>query len=356
MSRLPLYPGLSDDEIVDAIWRAKETLGKRLTVLGHHYQRDEVIQFADYRGDSLGLSQQAASARDAEYIVFCGVTFMAETAAILCAPHQRVMQPVLEAFCPMARMANSRDAAVAWDALVPLFPGGVVPLTYQNSTADVKAFVGRRGGAVCTSSNAEALFRWAFARGEHILFMPDEFLGTNTARDMGIPREQIAVWDPSNPPAADVLSRARVTVWKGYCNVHHRMLPEDVDLMRAEHPGALVVVHPECRREVVEKADATGSTTGIIRFVERAPAGATVIVGTEASLVERLAHDHPDKTILPLVTSRCATMSMTTARDLWYILEGLLAGELRNVVTVEEETARWARVALDRMLEMGANG
>ncbi len=356
MSASTLYPELSEPEVIDAIWLAKKNLGKRLTILGHHYQRDEVIQFADYRGDSLGLSQQAASARDAEYIVFCGVTFMAETAAILCAPHQLVMQPVLEAMCPMARMANSRDATVAWDALVPLFAGGVVPITYQNSTADLKAFVGRRGGAVCTSSNAEALFRWGFARGEHILFMPDEFLGTNTALDMGIPREQVVVWDPSNPPPAEALAKGRVTVWKGYCNVHRRMLPEDVDMMRAEHPGALVVVHPECRREVVEKADAASSTTGIIRFVQRAPAGATIVIGTEASLVERLAHDYPDKTILPLVTSRCATMSMTTPRDLLYVLEGLVAGEARHVIAVDEDTARWARVALDRMLEMGANG
>lgn len=351
-----LYSDLSDQEVTQAIWRAKETLGPRLTILGHHYQRDEVIQFADYRGDSLGLSQQAAAARDAQYIVFCGVSFMAETAAILSAPGQVVMQPVLEALCPMAHMANSRDAEVAWGTLSPLFAGGVVPITYQNSTADVKAFVGRHGGAVCTSSNAQAIFRWALARGEHILFLPDEHLGTNTALDLGIPREQVVVWDPSNPPAAEKLAGARVSVWKGYCNVHRRMLAEDVDRMRAAHPGALVVVHPECRREVVEKADADYSTTGIIRYVEKAPVGATIIVGTEINLVERLALQHPDKTVLPLVPARCATMSMTTARDLLYILEGLLADEPRNVITVDDETARWAKVALDTMLEMGANG
>lgn len=355
MSATTRYEDRTDAEVFDAIRRAKETLGPRLTILGHHYQRDEVIQFADYRGDSLGLSQQAA-ATDAEYIVFCGVSFMAETAAILCAPEQVVMQPVIEALCPMARMANARDAALAWEALEPLHAGGVVPITYQNSTADVKAFVGRQGGAVCTSSNARTIFEWAFGQGEHILFLPDEFLGTNTALDMGIPREELALWDPADPPAPEVLAGARVTVWKGYCTVHRRMLPEDVDRVRAEHPGCLVVVHPECRREVVEKADAASSTTGIIRFVEEAPPGATVVVGTEINLVERLAREYADKTVLPLVPSRCATMSMTSARDLLYILEGLLAGETRHVVTVDAETARWAKEALDKMLAAGTHG
>ena len=355
MSATPRYPELSDDEIHERIGRAKAALGSRVTILGHHYQRDDVIRWADFRGDSLGLSEQAA-ATDAEYIVFCGVSFMAETAAILCAPEQTVLQPVLEALCPMARMANARDAARAWDVLAPLFPGGVVPITYQNSTADVKAFVGRRGGAVCTSSNARAIFEWAFRQGEHILFLPDEFLGTNTAMDMGIGREALALWDPAEPPAPETLAGARVTLWKGFCTVHRRMLPEDVDIARAEHPGCLVVVHPECRREVVEKSDAAASTTGIIRFVEEAPPGATVVVGTEINLVERLAREYTDRTVLPLVPSRCVTMSMTTARDLWYILEGLVAGEARNVVTVDAETAHWAKAALDKMLGAGTHG
>jgi len=341
---------LSDDQVISALWQAKETLGKQLTILGHHYQRDEVIQFADFRGDSLGLSQRAAEAREARYIVFCGVTFMAETAAILCGPDQTVSQPVIEALCPMAQMASVRDVQAAWDALTAQYNGDLVPITYQNSTADLKNYVGRRGGAVCTSSNARQLFEWAFDRGNHILFLPDEHLGTNTALQMGIPLDRIMVWDPSSPPDPSVTRDARVVVWKGFCSVHTRMSVADVSMTRNQYPDARIVVHPECPRQVVAMADASGSTKGIIDFVKQAPPGSTIIVGTELNLVNRLQQEHPDKTVKPLCPSRCATMNMTTPRDVLYVLDGILEGSPRNVVRVDAEVAEGARLALERML------
>lgn len=347
------YLGLSQSELEASIGRAKSSLGESLTILGHHYQRDEVIQFADFRGDSLGLSRRAAEARQAEYIVFCGVRFMAETAAILCQPEQTVIQPEPEALCPMARIANPADAAEAWGALSTLWDGDLVPITYQNSTVDLKAFVGQHEGAVCTSSNARELFQWAFQRRNHLLFMPDEHLGTNTALALGIPMVEIGVWDPANPPDPSVLAHCRVVVWKGYCYVHTRFTPGDVEGARRRYPDALVVVHPECVRQVVAQADVSGSTTGIIRAVEEAPSGATVIVGTEWHLVNRLASEYPNKTVIPLRRSICATMSMTTMRHLLYVLDCIQEGEPRNVVTVEPDTARWARVALERMLGAG---
>lgn len=350
MSGLEQASELPEAELYEAIWRIKRDLGRELVILGHHYQRDEVIQFADFRGDSLELSRRAASVADARYIVFCGVTFMAETAAMLCDANQRVIQPVLEATCPMADMATAQDAQVAWDTLTELYGPGLVPITYQNSTAEVKAFVGEHGGAVCTSSNARSVFDWALERGSHILFMPDEHLGTNTALDMGIAESEIGVWHPRNllPPKA--FAAARVVVWRGFCSVHTRMTRADVERARKENPAALIIVHPECRRSVVERADASGSTAGIIAFVEQAPAGSTIYIGTEINLVNRLQQEHRDKTVLPLCPSRCATMSMTTPRDLLHILEGLQAGQVRNTVSVGEETKRWARIALDRML------
>jgi len=347
------YETMSDAALEEAIWRAKEALGQRLVILGHHYQRDEVIQFADHRGDSLGLSRQAAKAEKAEYIIFCGVYFMAETAAILCKPYQAVLQPVPEAFCPMARMANRREAERAWQALTSVWGEDIIPITYQNSTAEVKAFVGEKGGAVCTSSNARQIFEWAFARKGHILFMPDEHLGTNTALGMGIPLEEIGLWDWANSPDPHELAHCRVVVWKGFCYVHAEFTVEDVQRIRAEHPEALIVVHPECPRQVAAMADALGSTTGIIDFVAEAPPGSTIAVGTEWHLVSRLQKEFPDRTVLPLAKRACATMGMTRMNDLFYVLDGLLAGEIRHRVEVAPEVARWARVALERMLEAG---
>lgn len=345
------YEEMPDAALKEAIGRAKETLGERLVILGHHYQRDEVIQFADYRGDSLGLSRQAAKAEKADYIVFCGVYFMAETAAILCQPQQSVSQPVMEALCPMARMANHREADRAWQALESVWGEDLIPITYQNSTAEVKAFVGEKGGAVCTSANARQLFEWAFRRKGHILFMPDEHLGTNTALAMGIPLEEIGFWDYANPPDPQTLAHCRVVVWKGFCYVHAEFSVEDVQRIRAQHPKAFIVVHPECPRQVVALADAVGSTTGIIDVVAQAPAGSTIAVGTEWHLVNRLQKEFPDRTVLPLAKRACATMGMTRMNDLWYVLEGLLDGKVRHRVTVAPDTAHWARLALERMLE-----
>ncbi len=344
------YAGWSDEQMVTRIRAIKTQLGSDLTILGHHYQRDESIQFADYRGDSLGLSEQAAQT-SARHIVFCGVYFMAETAAILAKPSQMVVQPVMEAFCPMARMANAADAQVAWDALSSVWGESIVPITYQNSTAEVKAFVGRHGGAVCTSSNARQLFEWAFQRGEHILFMPDEHLGTNTALDMGIRPEQVAVWNPFQPADPQTLAAARVVVWRGFCHVHTHFTVGDVRAARSRYPGCTIVVHPECPRPVVVEADRYGSTTGIIRVVEQAPAGATIVVGTECHLVERLNNEHPDKLVVPLAASACNTMAMTRLPHVLNVLEHIVAGDVVNVVSVEPETAQWARRALERMLE-----
>lgn len=348
------YREMTDVQVAEAIEAARRTLGNDLTILGHHYQRDDVIRHTDFRGDSLDLSRQAAEARDARYIVFCGVHFMAETAAILCAPEQTVVQPVLEALCPMAALANVPDTAAAWEALTALWGDDVTPITYQNSVAAVKAFVGQHGGAVCTSSNAARIFRWGLERSGHLLFLPDEHLGTNIALAMGIPPEEIGVWDYADAPDPASLAHCRVVVWKGYCYVHTTMTAEDVARARAQYPGAIVVVHPECPHEVVALADQAGSTRAIIEAVEAAPAGATIVVGTEWHLVNRLAHEHPDKRVVPLRRVGCKTMGMTSARDLLYALEAIIAGTPQNVVRVDADTAHWARVALERMLEASA--
>ena len=348
---LDAYEAMSDEELVAEIARAQAALGESLAVLGHHYQRDEIIRFADHTGDSLGLSQVAASLDKARYIVFCGVYFMAETAAILCKPDQVVVQPVLEALCPMAQQANGREVAVAWKTLSSVWGDDIVPVTYQNSTADVKAFVGEHGGAVCTSSNAGKLFTWGFKRKGHLLFVPDEHLGTNTALAMGIPREEIGIWTPVRPPDPRALASCRVVVWKGECRVHTGFSVADVERARQTHPDALIVVHPECRHEVVALADALGSTTAIIRFVEKAPSGSTVYVGTEWHLVNRLSQQYADKTVLPLAQRSCRTMAMTRMPHLLEMLPALLDESPRNVVRVSDDIARGARVDLERMLE-----
>ena len=353
MTRLPSrYTEMSDDDVVAAIRRAKETLGDRLTILGHHYQRDQVIQFADFRGDSLGLSKRAAET-DAEYIVFCGVYFMAETAAILSKPEQVVIQPEIDALCPMAQMADGAAVRQAWNALWEFYDGDLLPLTYQNSIAAVKAFVGKHGGAVCTSSNAARLLEWGLQRRDHILFIPDQHLGINTALALGVSPQEIGVWDPpegSDPPDPSRFAGSRIIVWHGYCYVHTGFRPEDIDAARRMAPDSLVVVHPECSREVVGKADQAGSTTGIIKFVREAPVGSTIYVGTECNLVRRLDREFPDRKVIPLAERYCATMNMTTMRHLLYCLEAILAGRPHNVVRVEPEVAGWARLALERML------
>ena len=347
---VPEMSSNATEDVLAEIARLKAELGERITILGHHYQPDEVIQFADYRGDSLGLSKQAA-ATSAPYIIFCGVVFMAETAAILCSAKQIVMQPAPEAFCPMARMTTARDAAIAWQTLQTVWGDDLIPITYQNSTAETKAFVGQHGGAVCTSANAEAIFKWAFARQGHILFMPDEHLGTNTALQMGIPLEEIGLWNPSSSASPETFADKRVVVWKGFCSVHQGMTVQDVMNARKTYPNARIVVHPECRHEVVALADASGSTTGIIAFVEESAPGSTIVVGTECNLVHRLDREYPDRTIVPLAERYCRTMGITTPQHLLNVLQGLVAGEPHNIVTVPQETAQWARLALERMLE-----
>jgi quinolinate synthase len=346
------YNEMSLEELGQRVAFAKAELGSRLTILGHHYQRDEIIRYADYRGDSLELSRRAAST-DSEYIVFCGVNFMAETAAVLCSPEQIVIQPVEEALCPMAEMAGRHQAETTYEALANVWSDRVIPITYQNSTAEIKAFVGEQGGAVCTSSNARGLFEWAFDQGGRILFLPDEHLGTNTALDMGLPEEALGVWDPLHPPDPAQFADCRVVVWKGFCWVHTGFATEDVAQARAQYPDALVIVHPECPRPVVVASDTSGSTARIIQVVEQASPGATIIVGTECHLVDRLNDEHPDKLVLPLTRRACGSMALTQLKHLTYVLDGLLEGETYNVVQVPEDVARSARLALDKMLQIG---
>ena len=346
---------LSEAGAMERIGRLKRELGSRVVILGHHYQRDEVIQFADYQGDSLELSRIAAKdAREAEYIVFCGVDFMAETAAMLCQPNQTVLMPARNAGCPMAKMADAHQAQVAWDALAGLWGDDITPITYQNSYADVKAFCGRHNGAVCTSANAQALLEWAYGQRGHVLFLPDEHLGTNSALALGIPREQIAVWDPDAPPMttedAASMEKARIVVWKGYCNVHTRFNVEQIRQVREKYGPITVVVHPECRAEVVAASDESGSTSYILKRVQNAPSGSRFAIGTEVNMVSRLAKENPDKLVVPLTRSLCATMFMTDVFNLLDTLESIVQGRPIGEVHVEAEVAKWANLALERML------
>jgi len=350
------------DESMDArIATAREKLGAQAIILGHHYQRDEVIRFADFTGDSYKLSKAAAET-DARYMVFCGVHFMAETADILARPWQQVVLPDLNAGCSMADMAEIGQVEDCWDALERqgmTSADGIVPLTYMNSAANIKAFCGERGGLVCTSSNARRAFEWAFARGEKILFLPDQHLGRNTAFAMGIPLSEMVVWDPyqiNGGIAPERLRAAKVVLWKGHCSVHQRFLPEHVDRVRREQPGMQVVVHPECRWEVCQKADALGSTERIIELIERAPEGSSFAVGTEIHLVNRLAKRFAPlgKRVITLDESGClcTTMYRISPQHLAWTLENLVAGRVVNRIRVDDEVKHWARVALDRMLEI----
>jgi quinolinate synthase len=343
--------------LADQIAHDKEALGSRVVILVHHYQRDEVIRFADFRGDSLQLSRVAAEQREAQYIVFCGVNFMAETAAMLCAPDQQVLLPAGDAPCPMARMATAEAAEEAWDLLTDLWGEDMIPITYQNSTAALKAFCGKNGGAVCTSSNAERLFRWALSEKGHLIFFPDRWLGTNSALALGIPEERIALWDPHDPRGSlEAAVDAQVVVWKGYCNVHTRFTVAHVEEARVRYGASegaglvRVIVHPECPVDVVKAADAYGSTAQIIRYVEQAPAGSTVVVGTEINMVARLAREHPEVQVVPLARSLCTAMYRTTPVGLRDALHSCLEGAPARVVRVPPQVRRWANMALERML------
>ncbi len=338
------------------IREAKEALGSQLFILGHHYQRDEILEFADARGDSLELSRKAAQT-DARYIVFCGVHFMAETAAILAKPGQHVLIPDLTAGCYLADTANLQAVQAAWGALDAAFDNAeteVTPITYVNSSAELKAFCGRHGGIVCTSGNAESVLRWAFAQKPRVFFFPDQHLGRNTALKMGLSQEEVLLWDLDTLPKVKRLQQAKVILWPGACNVHQRFRPEHVEAVRARYPGIRVIVHPECKAEVVALADEAGSTSVIIKRLEAAPPESQWAIGTESRLVQRLQHEHPDKRIISLadVPPFCIMMGQITLRNLARVVEKLAQGELYNEVTVEEETARWAKVALERMLAL----
>ena len=340
---------------------AKERLGEDCVILGHHYQRDEVIRFSDIQGDSYRLSQQAAKAKG-KYIVFCGVHFMAESADVLGRPGQVVVLPDINAGCSMADMADIGQVEDCWEQLVRLGitddeGNGITPLTYMNSTAAIKAFCGERGGAVCTSSNARGAMQWGFAKNDKVLFLPDQHLGRNTGYAMGFALDQMVVWDPyalQGGQSAENLRNAKVILWKGHCSVHQRFLPEHVDKIRAKHPGIRVIVHPECRWEVCQKADELGSTDKIRKFVKDQPAGAKVAIGTEIHLVNRLAKENPNKTVLTLDDSGClcTTMFRISPQHLCWALENLVEGNVVNRIQVGDEAKRWARLALDRMLEI----
>jgi quinolinate synthase len=366
------YLSLSDEEMDRRILAAKRALGRRLVILGHHYQRDEVIKFADYTGDSFKLAGQVSRHPDAEFIVFCGVHFMAESADVLSTEDQQVILPDLAAGCSMADMADPDQLELCWSDLEqmgvldagarrPAALGSAeacVPVTYINSAAAIKAFCGEHGGVVCTSSNAAATLKWAWARGERILFLPDQHLGRNTAHKLGVPLDRMVVWDPNEIWGGlepDAVRRARIILWKGHCSVHTRFTVRQIENIRAQHPGVRVIVHPEVPLEVVQAADDSGSTEYIIRTVSESPAGSTWAVGTEIHLVNRLARQmQPDRTVLSLdqFGCLCSTMFRVSPNHLLWALEGLLAGQVHNRIVVPDHQKYWTKVALDRMLSI----
>ncbi len=373
--QLPLaYQKMSESELHERIVAAKEALGDRLVILGHYYQRDEIVAYADFVGDSFQLANAALTRPEAEAIVFCGVHFMAETADILARDDQHVILPNLAAGCSMADMADEESVEAAWEELAEVYgfdpaveidadwfernPGvklPVIPVTYMNSNAALKAFCGRHGGIVCTSSNARTVLEWAFERGERVLFFPDQHLGRNTAKAMGVPLEQMPMWNPRKDLGGNSeadLEAARVILWHGFCSVHKRFTTAQIDAARAAHPGVQVVVHPECPMPVVDAADAAGSTELIRRFVADAAPGSTIAIGTEVNMVNRLAAQHPDKTIFCLdpVICPCSTMYRIHPGYLAWTLDGLVQGEWRNEIRVDPDVATHARIALERML------
>ena len=356
--RLPVsYMRMSPAELDERIAAARAKLGDSAVVLGHHYQRDEIIKYADYRGDSFNLSQFAASQAAAEYIIFCGVHFMAETADILSAANQQVILPNLTAGCSMADMARIDDVLDCWDDLQDTLgdDGAIIPITYMNSTAAIKAHCGRNGGIVCTSSNAPATFRWALERGKRILFLPDQHLGRNTGLRMGIGLEEMVVWNPFKPLGGNTeadLRRARLILWQGHCSVHTRFTTQQIEQARQAYPDVHVVVHPECTMDVVQAADSNGSTEYIKKLVNDVAAGSVIAVGTEISMVNRLAAENPDKRIFCLdsVVCPCSTMYRIHPAYLSWVLNGLNEGVVVNRISVDADTAEQARVSLDRML------
>jgi quinolinate synthase len=365
-----VYKKLSDNELRVRIQSAKDALSARLVILGHHYQQDAVIDFADFTGDSFELSRKAADQKNAEFVVFCGVHFMAESADVLTAENVRVILPDLGAGCSMADMANLDQTIECWDQLQEVCPEQtIVPVTYMNSSAAIKAFVGQHGGAVCTSSNCRNVLQWALKGGAggktdkkvKVLFFPDQHLGRNTAFAMGYPLDSMVVWDPTrdfggNEPAP--LQSADFVLWKGQCSVHQLFRPEHVDQAREKFPGIKVIVHPECRQEVVTKSDLAGSTAYIVQQITAAPPGSKWAVGTEVHLVNRLARQHPEQKIVVLSDCQClcTTMYRIDLPHLCWVLENLVNGQVVNQITVDDETRKWALVALDRMLSIKGDG
>ncbi|MFF8956957.1 quinolinate synthase NadA [Streptomyces sp. NPDC014894] len=352
-------PSPSDPDLVERARAAKEKLGSKVFVLGHHYQRDEVIQFADVTGDSFKLAKDAAARPEAEYIVFCGVHFMAESADILTSDAQKVVLPDLAAGCSMADMATAEQVAECWDVLTDAgVAEQVVPVSYMNSSADIKAFTGKHGGTICTSSNAKRALDWAFEQGEKVLFLPDQHLGRNTAvRDMGLSLDDCVLYNPHKPNGGltvEQLRAAKMILWRGHCSVHGRFSLESVEDVRARIPGVRVLVHPECKHEVVAAADEVGSTEYIIKALDAAPAGSKWAIGTELNLVRRLAKAHPDKEVVFLdkTVCFCSTMNRIDLPHLVWALESLAEGTLVNRIQVDRETESFAKLALERMLAL----
>ena len=360
------YRDASDEELQERIKAAKARLGNKLLILGHFYQRDEIIVHADFVGDSFQLAKNATERPDADHIVFCGVHFMAETADILSTPEQTVTLPNLSAGCSMADMANIDQVEDCWEQLGEICGTNpdadgkqqIVPVTYMNSSAALKAFCGRHAGIGCTSSHAHAVREWAFARGKRVLFFPDQHLGRNTALAMGMSLDQMPVWNPYKPAGGaedpSVYADAKMILWKGFCSVHQRFTVDQIERARKAYPGVKVIVHPECSMDVVNAADGTGSTAYIVKEIANAPTGSAVAVGTEINLVNRLAAQYPDKTVFCLdpVVCPCSTMYRIHPAYLAWALENIEQGNIVNRITVDEDTARDAKIALQRMLEV----
>ena len=360
------YRNVSPGELVARITAAKQALRDRVVVLGHFYQRDEIVRFADFVGDSFQLAQAARTRTSAEAIVFCGVHFMAETADILSRPDQAVILPNLSAGCSMADMADVDSVRDCWEDLESILGAQrdatgrvpVIPITYMNSSAALKGFCGEHGGIVCTSSNAAAVLRWAFERGQRVLFFPDQHLGRNTGKAMGIPLDRMSIWDPNQAQggsSTEELRRSQIILWHGFCSVHKRFTVKQILMARARHAGVRVLVHPECTMDVVDAADEAGSTDYICKRIQSAPAGSVFAVGTEINLVQRLANEHPDMTIFCLdsIVCPCSTMYRTHPSYLAWVLESLQRGEVIHRITVPETISHSARIALERMLQLG---
>ncbi len=351
------YLDMEEQDVFQKIRTLKHQLGDKLLILGHHYQMDSIIQFTDLRGDSLALSRQAAQNKITEYIIFCGVHFMAESADMLTESHQKVILPDIDAGCSMADMASLENVEIAWNTILEHTTDKIIPITYINSSALLKAFCGQHDGTVCTSTNAQKIVQWAFSQGQKVLFFPDQHLGRNTAYKLGIPLDQMIIWDPKQPLGGntpDQIRNARVILWYGYCSVHQMFRVEHIDRLRSQYTDINIVVHPECSFDVVQKSDLNGSTDFIIRTIRESEKGSTWAIGTEINLVNRLKNEYPDRTILSLSPFQCLCSTMFRIRPpyLLHTMEKLLEGEVINQIIVPDNIAHWAKISLERMLSL----